>query len=299
MRRLLSGCARGTLLLALACGSVLVAQERTTAVRLSEAVRADWAGNEWDDGKAEVAEYEGVRVIDGAPRAHLLYLVTTVEDFNRETNARADWPFGQKPIVAVLQQNQNLSLSDTAPPRHLMSSTAVLRQEPAKVLKLVTSSQEWKGITSKEFDFSGRMPRRAWTSYRDEEGSGSEDLRSWPSEAVFDEQLPLLVRLLDLREGLETGMALVESQMTSEAGKPEVAAARLRVESAKGAVKVPAGTWAAEDVWRVVLEGADGRGVEFFVEKAAPRTLLAWNGNDGQTYGLRSVKREAVWRFRE
>jgi hypothetical protein len=287
------------LVLALACGGVLVAQERATAVRLSEAVRADWAGDEWDDGKAEVAEYEGVRVIDGTARAHLLYLVTSAEDFNRETNARADWPFGQKPIVAVLQQVQSLTLSDPAPPRHLMSSTVVERTDPVKVLKLVTSSQDWRGITSKDFDFSGRMPRRTWSSYRDAEGSGSEDLRSWPSEAVFDEQLPLLVRLLELREGLETGMALVESQATSGANKPEIVAARLRVESAKGAVKVPAGTWAAEDVWRVVLEGADGRGMEYFVEKAAPQTLLAWNGNDGQTYGLRSVKREAVWQLRE
>jgi hypothetical protein len=287
------------LVLALACGGVLVAQERATAVRLSEAVRADWAGDEWDDGKAEVAEYEGVRVIDGTPRAHVLYLVTSAEDFNRETNARADWPFGQKPIVAVLQQIQSLSLSDPARPRHLLASSVVERKDPVKVLKLATSSQEWKGITSKEFDFSGRMPRRTWSSYRDAEGSGSEDLRSWPSEAVFDEQLPLLVRLLDLREGLETGMALVESQTTNGAGKPEIVAARVRVESAKGAVKVPAGTWAAEDVWRVVLEGADGRGMEYFVEKAAPQTLLAWNGNDGQTYGLRSVKREAVWQLRE
>jgi hypothetical protein len=285
--------------LAMASGSLLAAQERTTALRLTEAVRADWAGEQWDDGKAEVAEYEGVRVIAGAPRAHVLHLVTSAEDFNREYNVRADWPFGQKPILGVLQQNQLLTITVPTPPQHLMASTVVAREDPSKVLKVVTSSHEWVGITTKEFDFSGRMPRHTWTSYRDGFGSGGEDLRSWPTGAVFDEQLPLLVRVLDFREGLETGMALVSRQTGSEAVKPEIVATRLRVETAKGAVKVPAGTWAAEDVWRVVLEGADGRGLEFFVEKAAPQNLLAWSGNDGQSYGLRSVTRDAYWQIEE
>ncbi len=164
---------------------------------------------------------------------------------------------------------------------------------------MTVSSQEWCGVTSKEFDLSGRTPRWSWSSYWDGEGSGNGTLRGWPSEAVFEEQLPMLVRTLQYREGLEFGFALAPNQTTNKAPRPEPVSARLRVDRPEGDLQVGAGSWAAADTWRVIVEAADGRAMEFVVAEQAPHLLLAWNSNDGRFYGLREVTRDAYWQLRD
>ena len=271
----------------------LIAQDARPAP-LAESIRSDWAMDAmWDEGHAEVATYDGEQVVDGAPRRHAMIVVTVKEDLNREYNVKADWPHGQKPILAAMKQMQIATIPATDYPRHLMATLFVERENPGKLVKMTISSQEWSGITSKEFDFSRRTPQWHWSSYRDGEGSGSETLRGWPQEAIFEEHLPLLVRTLDLHEGLDASLALVPNQSTNRAPRPEPVSARLRVERPDAEVRVPAGTWATSESWRVSIEAGDGRAMEFVVVDDPTRVLLAWSSNDGRFFALRSMERRA------
>jgi len=277
-----------------------VTSQEARLAPLSDFVRSSWAMNErWNDGLAEIATYEAERIVDGAPRGHVLRLVTVQEDFNREFNVKADWPHGQKPIVAVMRQSQLTAISTPGGGHNLMSSVFVERSDAARLVKMSISSQQLSGITHKEFDFSGPLPRWTWASHRDGEGSGSETLRGWPDGAVFEEQLPMLVRALELREGLEAGLALAPNQTTGKAERPEPVGARLRAERPQSEIRVPAGTWQGADTWRVSIEATDGRAMEFVITDEQPRLVLAWSINDGRFHRLQNVRREAPGQIRD
>jgi len=92
-------------------------------VALSDAIYNGWATDPvWDDGNAEVAEYRGERIVYGEVRPHTYRLITVKEDFNTEYYAKADWPYGQKPILTVIKQNQTATIETPNYPYHYMTS---------------------------------------------------------------------------------------------------------------------------------------------------------------------------------
>lgn len=270
-------------LLAGACGA-------GAATPLDDAIDPQWAGALWDDGQAEVAAYRGVRTIYGAPRPHTAHLVTVKEDFHEEQLVKADWPYDGKPIRTVLKQNQVATIETPNYPYHFMASVFQERAAPHRGVKLTVASQEWCGTTFKEFALLDGAGRMAWSSYWEGDASGTAEVEAG---AVFEEQLPLLVRALRFQDGLSVPIRLMPNQTTTRASPPRAVDAAIAVERHDGPVAVPFGE--APEAWRVAVRAEDSRTMEFLVAADAPNLLLAYDLGDGRRYELESVRRWAYW----
>ena len=272
-------------------------EEVAPVATLAESIRPDWAGPIWDDGNAEVAAYEGERILYGEARPHELQLITVAEDFNREFMAKAEWPYGQKPVLPVLKQNQVATIPTPNYPYHYMSSLFFDRSNAGHLVKMSIGSQEWCGTTFKQYEMWRETPIFWYSSYWDGEGTGNLKMANHSANTFFEEELPLLVRALDFRDGLQAGLMLQPIQTTNRAEKPEPVPAALEVDHPEADIVVPAGTFAAEHVWRVTLNARDGRRVVFYVAEDNPQTLLAFKFDDGRHYVLKQTARRQYWRI--
>jgi hypothetical protein len=277
-----------------ACGAR--AQGGGSATALELLVRADWAADAaWDDGRAEVATYRAERPVDGEPMAHTLHLVTQAEDFNKQYWTRADWPHGQKPLMAVLAHHQIATVPTATTPLQTMISIFFERRDVGRAVKVSAGTMEWRGMTFKEFEFWRNPPVFRYSSFRDGEGTGAVPLAGFDNNTFVEEELHLLVRALRFGEGAEAWLRVTGPQATSRAAVPEAVPARLVVERETEAVTVPAGTWAAEALWRVTLETRDGRLLRWRVATEAPQALVEFTSSDGRRFELESLERRAWW----
>lgn len=259
------------------------AQEPAAVVRLASVINPEWAQGEfWSDGKAEVARYHGERIVYGEPRPHELHLITVTEDFNREYWAKADWPYGQKPLLPVVKQNQNATIETPNYPYHYMTSVFFERARIGNAVKMTVSSQEWCGSTFKEFQLHAQPVMFRYSSYWDGQGTGEATLPAHDANTHFEEELPLLVRTLRFRDGLAAALLLQPNQTTNKAPVPEASPAILNVAERLA-------------TWRVTIEAQDGRKLVFDVKKEYPNHLVAFEHSDGRHYELAAIERRAYW----
>ncbi len=266
-------------------------------VALSDALYNGWAGDPvWDDGNAEVAEYRGEQVVYGEPRPHTYHLVTVKEDFNTEYYAKADWPYGQKPVLTVLKQNQVATIETPNYPYHYMTSVFFDRNDVGGAVKMTVSSQEWCGQTSKEFQLWHEVPIMRWSSYWDGEGTGERGLTEHTASALFEEELPLVVRALNFEEGLTVQFLLEPNQTTNKAPAPRPTGASLTVSRPPHAFETAIGPFTTSQAWIVTVETQDNRALRYVVEADPPNRLLQWSHSDGRTYELQDIRRWQYWR---
>jgi hypothetical protein len=269
------------------------AQELDT---LDGLIATEWAaGAPWDDGLAEVATYEGHRVVQGADRPHTVVVLTRAEDLNREHMTRAEWPYGEKPILRGLRQSQIASVPGPNYPTHFAVHLFFERDDISLPIRVVASAQEWEGTTFKEFDQTFVPPRQTYSSFHDGEGRGTRTLTS--TNAWFEEQLPLVLRTLPFEEGLRAMFALYDPQATTRAAAPKATTAVLRVERPAGAVRVPAGTWEPERAWQVTVQAQDGRTLRYAFAAEEPHPLLSFDASDGRAWQLERLERRAYWKI--
>jgi hypothetical protein len=235
----------------------------------------------WDDGMAEVARYKASRTIYGEPRQHEAVLITVKEDFNTEYYTKADWPYGQKPILPVLKQNQIAVVPTPNYSYHFMNSIFVDRTRFSRTVKASMTCTEWCGITTKEFQLWRDAPVQLFSSYWDGEGSGSRRV-DVAEDVYLEEELPLVLRGLRFRDGLVARLRLVSNQTSNRAAEPTMTAAVLVVAE-------------EESAWRVAVEAQDGRRIEYRFGIAYPRHLLSFDHSDGRSMELTSVTRSAYW----
>lgn len=252
------------------------------AAELDTLLNRDYAATSfWDDGKAEVAVYDAERVVYGEPRKHTVRLITVYEDFNKEYYVKADWPYGEKPLLPVLKQNMNATIQTDTYPYHYMTTVFSERGHFGRTVKVAISSQEWCGTTYKEFQFWRDQPREVYHSYWDGEGSGVRDLPPNPN-AFLEEELFLVLRGLPFREGLKVSFELYQGETTNKAPVPKSEPAELVVSE-------------AEDAWAVTVRAQTGRRILYRFAKQYPHYLLSQEHSDGRTLALRSVERSAYW----
>ncbi|MEQ8819207.1 MAG: hypothetical protein RLY93_03115 [Sumerlaeia bacterium] len=275
-----------TILVSLGLASTVPAQDGPK--RLADAIDPDWAkASLWDDGQAEVATYEGERVIYGEARPHTHHLITVKEDFNRDFMVKADWPYDDKPLMTVLKQNQVATIPTPNYPYHYMASVFFDREDIGRAVKMTVSSQEWCGITTKDVQFWEEPPVYRYTSYWDGQGMGEAKVPEAAAEnTFFEEELPLLVRTLEFGDELELEFELMPNQTTSRAKKPDPVEAQARV------------TREEDAGWRIAVRAADGRELNFTVANDEVNTLRAYSLGEGRSYTLANVERWPYWERR-
>lgn len=279
---LISHVLRGMLsLLALFLAAAMPAAAQQPVPSLSSQIRLAFFGEGWDDGRAEIATYDAVEVVRGRPRSHTARLITVAEEFNRQFYVKADWPHGDKPILPVVRQTHAATVTAAASPRHFAGSVFVERARPSRLLKMSLSTQQWDGVSFKEYHLWGERPIQLYHSPHDGEGSGERTLDT-RGDAFFEEHLPLALRALDFRDGLVARFRLYSSQATAKAPEPRAVGARLAVTG-------------REETWAVAISAEDGRTLEFEFARESPHHLLRFSHSDGREMTLRSAERDAYW----
>ncbi len=279
--------------LAIACTS--------EAQPLEPLINTNWAQNSiWDDGKAELAYYEGLRTIYGAPRPHDHTMITVKEEFNRDFYTKADWPYGEKPLLTVLKQNQVSTIPTPNYPYHYMASVFFDRAKVDQgAVKLSLSSQEWCGLTAKEFALHGKVPVQTYMSYWDGQGTGSAPLEIARSGVFFEEELPLLVRTLNFADGANATFNLLENQTTSKVQlQPATTTVELTITAPTTELEIPLGSIEPDDYWTITIEG-NNRSLAFQVSREYPNTLLHYSLGNGREYALNELERREYWVIRE
>lgn len=239
----------------------------------------------WDDGKAEVAHYSASRIIYGKARPHTATLITVSEDFTTEFYVKADWPYGQKPILPVIKQSLIARIETENYPYNFMTSAFFPRENVADAVKLAVVSTEWCGITHKEFQLWRDKPTMLFSSYWDGEGTGSREL---PGDLAdyFEEELFLVLRALPFEDGLNASFWLYPNQTTIRAPEPKPVLANLSVSE-------------GNDGWTVVVQANDNREISFWFDHEFPHVLQEYRHSDGRSMELESVERDAYWIFEE
>jgi len=256
-------------------------------------ISASWAEDPvWDDGLAEVAVYEASRPIYGVPRPYEAILLTVKEDFDANKLIKADPPFGERAVFTVLKQNAVREIGTPNYDYRIMTSTFVERGDPTRLVKLTSGSHEWCGNTWKAIRKRDGGLVYDWSSYFDGEGDGSQVLEVGSGD-LLEDQLPLVLRGLEFREGLAFEFRLLPGMANTHAGPERWVPATLRVVE-RQTVEVPVGSI---DAWRVDV-GVAGRTASYWFDVDGTHALVRVESPGGDSLRLKSIERRAYWRSR-
>jgi len=256
-------------------------------------ISASWAEDRvWDDGLAEVAMYEASRPIYGAPRSYEAILLTVKEDFDAEKLIKANTPFGQRAIVTVLKQNAVREIATPNYDYRIMTSTFVERDDPTRLVKLTSGSHEWCGNTWKAIRSRDGRLVYDWSSYIDGEGDGAQLLDVGPGD-LLEDQLPLVLRGLEFREGLAFEFRMLPGMANTHAGPGGWIPASLRI-AGRETVELPVGSI---DAWRVEIVAA-GRTASYWFDVDGTHPLVQAEVPGADSLRLKKIERRAYWRLR-
>ena len=252
------------------------------------AERAAFADARWDEGNAEVARYRVRERRYGTLRDGAATLIVVKETFDALRLVKAD--LGTDHPLEVMKLNHLLT-TPTGVYTYRQMASVFLRRADARPVKLVTSSQEWCGITSKQLFVRGPESVLRASSYFGAEGERADPVQLDARTVLFD-ALPLWLRSLDLDRVGRRAVQLLPAQLSSHAQAPRIAPATIEV-AAPRTLDVPAGRFEGVPV-TVVHDGGEDT---FVFDAVAPHTLLRWERADGGHYELEWVRYAPYWRL--
>ena len=245
-----------------------------------------WAQNAiWDDGKAEVAQYNATRTIYKKERKFTYTYITVSEDFNKEFNVKTD-NYQRKDLFKIMKVNAFSAIETDNYPYHFLTSMFFLRDNPVLLHKLTSSSQEWCGNTFKEYLNKGKNFKYNYHSYWDGEGDGSSQIKA---DVLFEDQLNYTLRSLRFKDGLTFKAKVVESQISSKA-KP------LNVYSAKFLISNETKNLDNLNTWKITVNLGQGKTNLYYFDKSYPNIMLKAISWDGRNFELKKVSRYAYWK---
>ncbi|MFK7989325.1 MAG: hypothetical protein AB8I08_25125 [Sandaracinaceae bacterium] len=243
----------------------------------------------WNDGNAEVAQYQVMERRYGTMREGHATLIAVTETFDALRLVKAD--LGTAHPLDVIKLNHVLT-TPTGVYTYRQMASVFLDRTTARPLKLATSSQEWCGITSKQMVLRGPAATLHTFSYFGNEGDRAHPVLVDARTVLYD-ALPLWLRTLDLTRPGARRVQLVPQQMSSHAPAPRVAQATITVGPSDDALRVPAGAFEAVPV----TVQHDGGTDIFHFDAEPPHTLVRWDRADGGHYALEWVRRAPYWRM--
>jgi len=254
-------------------------------------IDAAWAADaSWDDGLAEVSLYAAERVIYGKPRPHELRTIVVKEDLAADSHVKADPPLPGRALTTVLKLNLVASVPTENYPYQFLTSLFVRRDDVRRLVKATVGSQEWCGNTFKEVVTWGGRPRIHFHSYFDGQADGDLPL-ALGDDGLLDEQLLLALRSIVLPEGRSVSLRVADPITSNHQEPVEI---RVAVLSASGAgdVETPLGRIPSR---RFVLKREGSGETIYWIEEAAPRSIVRVESTDGTKMLLRERARRDYW----
>jgi len=257
---------------------------------VAPAARASWGDARlWDDGRAEVAFYDSERVDGGKPRTFREQIIISQEDLRADTLVKADNKKAQKTLRAF-KMSQVVRYDTDNYPVSFMTTTFSPEDHPERPLKITVGAQDWEGTTFKMLTVrEAEKATLEWNSRFDGEADKSVELLMEPKD-VFEDQLPLALRAMPLKDGFVAEFRLWDNLTSIRAQEPRVSTAVVTVEGEE-LVRCRAGSLPS---WKVTVARPTGVDTYWF-EKAAPRILTKMETSDGRKRLLHGRARWSFW----
>lgn len=280
--------------LSTACLSTSIAQQPHSEDQippLASLLKWNWAAEKpWKDGLSEVAEYDASSVEEGRLVRSRHIIVTEPADMNRETGTRASWPYVGKPIIETLRQREFTLPNEAAQGLPAMVDIFADRRNPSRLLRMNITRTNWEGALTRDFDFWRDTPTETWSSPRDTEGAGSRTVDS-ASIALFEEQLPLVLRGLEFKDGAEGWLTLYRPVSTGDTTAPATSPGVATITREATMPRLPLRSLDVAPPWRVTIECGDGRKLIYLFAAETPHTMLSFEHSDGRTMAVSALGR--------
>ncbi len=260
---------------------------------------AAWLQDEkyWGDGKAEFNIYDAVEMRYGQPRKCEVIHILVREPFAERdlVKAEANTHGGTYPVIKL---NQILHIPTGVYVYQQMHS-AFWRCDTGDLVKATLTSNDSCGNTYKEFralgglrGLTGKGWRYEWRTYWEGMSAGEENV-SAPANAVFYDELPMLVRTIDfennpgglLANGSRDGNIPVAQSIISSKKDIPVFDKKMQV------------SWTElGEIINVIVGDGDGRD-QFILAAKPPHVLKEWIKRDGGSLKLRRSLKIDYWNF--
>ena len=262
----------------------------------------------WGDGKAEMTGYDLRIPRYGEVRRGTAVAIFVTETFSQEDRVKAD-P-GQHAAAdefPVMKLNLVEDFPTGIYDYNVMTSSflalePVVGRLPGSLTKVSYTSQEWCGHVYSQLLFGGEL-QHTLHSYFDGEADQQNTL-PYPGAAVSEDALWFWARGLAapaLAPGESIRVPLLPSLQRARFSHGNLAwrTATLSRAAQRVEVTVPAGTFPAEELTVRIEPGPEG-GEEsrtFYVETAAPRRIVSWEGSDGEFAEMLASERLSYWQM--
>lgn len=245
-----------------------------------------WANNSlWDDGKAEVAQYNATRTIYKKERKFTYTFITVSEDFNKEFNVKTD-DYQRNDLLKIMKVNAFSAIETDNYPYHFLTSMFFIRDNPVSLHKFTNSSQEWCGNTFKEYLKVDGNFKYNYHSYWDGEGDGNAQIKA---HILFEDQLNYTLRSLKFKDGLTFKAQVIESQISSKAKPNSIYLAQFLVSDQTKDVYNP-------PTWKIEVKLSNDKTNIYYFDKVYPNILLKAVSWDKRSLELKKVSRYAYWK---
>jgi hypothetical protein len=248
----------------------------------------------WDDGKAEVAVYEAVRVVYGKRRTYEFTMITVKEMFNRAFNVKTD-SYERNDLFTVMKVNLSARIDTDVYPYHYLTSMFFPRTSPHDVYKITSGSQEWCGNTFKRIQRTDSTYGYAFDSYWDNEGAG---IRTLPLNVWFEDQLFYTLRALDIAKAKTPFTVRVLPTMITNRAALDTATPATFTLTSDMIDPSSLGTISSiveQECWRVTMKRTDGVEAQWWFSKDPQHILLRFHHSDGRSLRLKTLNRSAYW----
>jgi hypothetical protein len=282
-------------------GLIVAGGARAEEVPFAEAFDPAWSQDGiWDDGKAEVATYDAVRTIYGQGWQHEETRILVSEPMRVDQHVKAEHPYAGKTTHPVLKYHVVSRLQTTNYPYQLSMSLFLDRAVSWRPIKAVYSSQEWCGITHKDFAFWERPPQFVADSYWEDEATTFGKLADWEEGCLLEDQLAVSLRGLKLSVGDFVSVRVLPSQVGNRLSVPRPWPVTIWRETAAEPFLI--GTERYEAAAQIVFRAKDAAPTEndpfvgrFVFAAEPPHLLLRYEMRRGHSGELKSVRRWAYW----
>lgn len=235
----------------------------------------------WDDGLAEYSVYTGKEVRYGIPRETEIRHIIVKETFAPGGYVKTD-DWKQKGAFQVIKLNQVIGVP-TGSYRYDQMHSSFWKVETGALIKFSLASIDSCGNSYKEARFTpeGAWDYRAYTYWEGMDAAWSKV--EPPEGALFYDELPFRLRMLDWGSVTEFEAPLMKTVVSSKADALQFEKARFTLNK-------------EGDTFEVSVRSKGGQDL-FIFDKKEPYILRKWKKADGGELTLKTTVRIPYWKL--